>query len=48
MPFQILKYTCNIIDKHLKETTQSTIPLVVPLVLYHGKLPWPTLLILRA
>lgn len=38
MPFWTIQYTCNIIDKHLG--THGTIPLVVPLVVYHGKTPW--------
>jgi predicted transposase/invertase (TIGR01784 family) len=40
MPFRILKYTCNIIDKHLKETKSKRIPLILPLVVYHGKTQW--------
>lgn len=40
MPFRILKYTCNIIDQHLKETGNQCIPFVLPFVLYHGKQAW--------
>src|SRR5829696_8531223 len=40
MPFRILKYTCNIIDKHIKGTKNKTIPLIIPIVVYHGKDPW--------
>ncbi|MCC2666263.1 MAG: hypothetical protein K0S63_179 [Gammaproteobacteria bacterium] len=40
MPFRILKYSCNIIDQHLKDTTNKSIPLIIPLVVYHGKKPW--------
>lgn len=40
MPFRILKYTCNIIDQHLKETRSQRIPFVLPFVLYHGKQIW--------
>lgn len=40
MPFRMLKYTCNIIDKHLKETGSKRLPLVLPLVIYHGKSRW--------
>lgn len=40
MPFRILKYICNIIDQHLKDTASHFIPLVVPIVVYHGKSPW--------
>lgn len=38
MPFWTIQYTCNIIDKHLE--IHSTIPLVIPLVVYHGIQPW--------
>jgi predicted transposase/invertase (TIGR01784 family) len=40
MPFRMLKYTCNIIDNHLKETGEQTIPLVIPMVVYHGTDRW--------
>lgn len=40
MPFRILKYTCNIIDQHLKESGNGHIPFILPFVLYHGKKPW--------
>jgi recombination-promoting nuclease RpnB len=40
MPFRILKYTCNIIDQHLKGSKSKLIPLIVPFVVYHGKQPW--------
>lgn len=40
MPFRMLKYVCNIIDQHLKETGEQRIPLVLPFVLYHGKEIW--------
>ncbi len=41
MPFRLLKYTCNIIDQHLKETDSTAIPLVYPFVIYHAKRPYP-------
>jgi predicted transposase/invertase (TIGR01784 family) len=40
MPFRVLKYLCNVIDQHLKDTKSKRIPLILPLVVYHGKQPW--------
>jgi len=40
MPFRILRYTYNIISKHLNDTKDDKIPLVYPLVVYHGTTPW--------
>jgi predicted transposase/invertase (TIGR01784 family) len=40
MPFRLLKYLCNIIDQHLKDTGSKRIPLILPLVVYHGQKPW--------
>lgn len=40
MPFRILKYTCNIIDQHLKKDQSKKIPFILPLVIYHGALVW--------
>ena len=37
MPFRILKYVCNVIDHHLKTHKTNKIPLVYPMVVYHGK-----------
>ena len=37
MPFRMLKYMCNIIDNHLKTHGSKKIPLIYPLVIYHGK-----------
>lgn len=44
MPFRLLKYMCNIIDHHI--TTHGTkhdkiIPLIYPVVIYHGKRKYP-------
>lgn len=36
----MLKYTCNIIDRYFKETGGKRLPLVLPLVVYHGKGHW--------
>lgn len=41
MPFRLLKYTCNIMDHHLKTTQQKKLPLVYPMVIYHAERPYP-------
>lgn len=44
MPFRMLKYMCNIIDHHLKThdtKNDKKIPLIYPLVVYHGKRKYP-------
>lgn len=41
MPFRMLKYTCNIIDQHLKNHGNHKIPLIYPIVIYHGKRRYP-------
>jgi len=44
MPFRMLKYICNIIDHHLKThdtKDDKKIPLIYPLVIYHGKRKYP-------
>lgn len=41
MPFRMLKYMCNIIDHHLKTHGGKKIPLIYPLVTYHGKRKYP-------
>lgn len=40
MPFRVLKYTCNIIDQYLKDTGKKRLPMILPMVVYHGKKPW--------
>ena len=40
MPFRLLKYLCNAIDQNLRETGSKRIPLILPIVVYHGKQPW--------
>lgn len=40
MPFRMLKYTCNFIDLYLKNNQTSRIPLIIPLVVYHGARSW--------
>lgn len=41
MPFRLLKYICNIIDQHLKTHDARKIPLIYPVVIYHGKHQYP-------
>jgi predicted transposase/invertase (TIGR01784 family) len=41
MPFRMLKYTCNIMDQHLKTTRSRKVPLVYPMVIYHAERPYP-------
>jgi len=41
MAFRILKYTCNVIDQHLKETGKKSLPLIYPIVIYHAERPYP-------
>jgi predicted transposase/invertase (TIGR01784 family) len=40
MPFRVLKYICNFIEQDLKSTGNKRIPLILPIVVYHGKQPW--------
>lgn len=41
MPFRMEQYRCLIIDQYIKQHPNTkTIPLVIPLVLYHGTVPW--------
>lgn len=37
MPFRVLKYLCNVMDRHLKIHKTNKLPLVYPMVVYHGK-----------
>lgn len=37
MPFRITKYSCNIMDYHLTISFGTTLPLVYPIVVYHGR-----------
>jgi len=37
MPWRILQYTINIMQKHIETHNTNVLPLVFPLVLYHGK-----------
>lgn len=40
MPWRVLKYLCNVIDQYLKDTEAKRIPLILPMVVYHGKDAW--------
>ena len=41
MPFRSEHYRCNVIDDYVKRHPKTkTIPLVIPIVLYHGKAAW--------
>src|SRR5438445_13251917 len=40
MSFRVLKYICNIISQHLDDTKNKRIPLIMPLVVYHGARQW--------
>jgi predicted transposase/invertase (TIGR01784 family) len=39
--WRMMKYTCRIIDQHLKETDGKTLPLIIPLVVYNGRVKYP-------
>lgn len=41
MAFRLLKYSCNIMEEHLKNAKKKRLPLVYPMVLYHAKRPYP-------
>jgi predicted transposase/invertase (TIGR01784 family) len=42
MPLRVIQYILAIMDRHLKQYPKEAIlPLVVPLVFYHGKKPYP-------
>ncbi len=40
MPFRLLKYIVAIIDQHLKETNDTVLPLVHPIIYYNGQTPY--------
>ena len=41
MPFRVLKYIVHVMDRHVKLTGKKVLPLVYPLVVYHGRKKWP-------
>lgn len=40
MPFRLLKYKIRIMDDHLDKNESHTLPIVYPLVFYHGQDPY--------
>lgn len=40
MPFRLWNYCALIWDKYLKQTQSNTLPLIFPLVFYHGEAPY--------
>jgi predicted transposase/invertase (TIGR01784 family) len=42
MPLRMIQYTCNILDEHIKKQKgKKSLPLVYPIVIYHGKQTYP-------
>ena len=41
MPFRLLKYLCAIWQQHIEQSGESQLPLIYPLVFYHGQQPYP-------
>lgn len=41
MAFRIFKYICDIMDNHQNKTKEKILPLVVPMVFYHGNKLYP-------
>ena len=41
MPWRMMIYTCRIIDHHLTQTQSTELPIVIPIVLYNGDVPYP-------
>jgi predicted transposase/invertase (TIGR01784 family) len=41
MAFRMLKYTCNIMDQHIKTQQKKLLPLVYPMVIYHAERAYP-------
>src|SRR5262249_15601627 len=40
MPFRIVCYLCRIMQEHIEQTQSKTLPIIVPMVFYHGKEPY--------
>jgi predicted transposase/invertase (TIGR01784 family) len=47
MPFRLFQYMCTVMDNHLNVHKTKKIPLVYPIVVYHGKRPYPHSMNLR-
>jgi predicted transposase/invertase (TIGR01784 family) len=41
MPFRLQQYIFSIMTQHLKQKTTKVLPLVMPMVFYHGKEKYP-------
>ena len=41
MAYRLLRYTLRIMDEHLKENDNTTLPVIIPLVFYNGKKRYP-------
>lgn len=41
MAFRLLTYLCRIMQEHIDQTKSKVLPIVVPLVFFHGKSPYP-------
>ena len=40
MPFRLVNYMMGIMNQHLKQHKTKVLPLIIPLVIYHGKSTW--------
>ena len=41
MAFRLLKYLCAIWQQHIEQSGENQLPLIYPLVFYHGQQPYP-------
>ncbi len=41
MPYRMLKYLCNVIVHYLETTERNLLPLIYPMVIYHGENLYP-------
>lgn len=42
LPFRVVKYLVNLLEKYVKEDNEKLLPLVYPIIFYHGKqTPYP-------
>ncbi len=40
LPFRLWKYTCGLLDRHLKTNPKGPFPLIFPMILHSGKSPY--------
>ena len=40
MPFRLIQYMCRAWDNHLDQTQEKELPLIIPIVFYHGRQPY--------